>query len=165
MSKASNLCTGCGGRLELGEAEEADTLRDAATKRYFCRFSEDAMHHLELCNHSTYPRDDGGCPACEEALGLPPGGYTVVGVRAPYWAEQTKAEPETVIFERQSRTDATWGARFLSRSHMDDGAVDFWPEVGGHTEIRDGSGKLIAAYLDGRRFSPAQWAKRQEAVR
>jgi hypothetical protein len=48
---------------------------------------------------------------------------------------------------------------------MDDGAVDFWPEVGGHTEIRDGSGKLIAAYLDGRRFSPAQWAKRQEAVR
>lgn len=90
--------------------------------------------------------------------------YTVVGVRAPFWAAETKAAPETVLFDRRPLDNAEDMARFISTSGMDDGAVDYWPEVGGWTEIRTADGTLVAAYVGGRRFTPEQFARRQAAL-
>src|SRR5215469_2202849 len=73
---ASRNCADCLQPLVMGEGEEADTYRTAPgavpAGKYFCAVSEDAQHHLELCNHSAYPRTDGGCAACEEAMGIVP---------------------------------------------------------------------------------------------
>jgi hypothetical protein len=88
----------------------------------------------------------------------------VVGVRAEFWARDTGADRETVLFGPDyftptSLTPATM-ARMMSTSGADDGAVDFWPEVGGQTEIRDAdTGETVWVYRGGRRFAPAALAE------
>jgi hypothetical protein len=88
----------------------------------------------------------------------------VVGVRAEFWARDTGADRETVLFGPDyftptSLTPATM-ARMMSTSGADDGAVDFWPEVGGQTEIRDAdTGETVWVYRGGRRFKPAALAE------
>ena len=88
----------------------------------------------------------------------------VVGIRAEFWARDTGADRETVLFGPDyftptSLTPATM-ARMMSTSGADDGAVDFWPEVGGQTEVRDAdTGETLWVYRGGRRFSPAALAE------
>lgn len=89
--------------------------------------------------------------------------FTVTGVRAAFWAADTGQPRETLERDGLTRGQATDLARYLSTSHLDDGAVDYWPEVGGHVEIRDGA-RLVAAYVNGRRFSPSQWRARLAAL-
>ena len=88
----------------------------------------------------------------------------VVGVRAEFWARDTGHDRETVLFGPDyftlaSLTPATM-ARMMSTSGADDGAVDYWPEVGGQTEVRDAdTGETLWVYRGGRRFSPAALAE------
>ena len=80
----------------------------------------------------------------------------IVGVRAPWWAEQTGSERESVIIDAgqlagQVHEDVYDLARFLSVSHNDDGCVDFWPETGGGVMVRHaGTGEVIARYVNGK---------------
>lgn len=84
----------------------------------------------------------------------------VVGIRAPWWAEQTGSPLESVIapasrFEgpdgKPASEDPYELARYLS-SGFDDGAADFSPDTGGSTMVRDAvSGKVLARYTAGRR--------------
>lgn len=86
--------------------------------------------------------------------------FEIVGVRAAFWARDTGSERTSVIMPAGKAGDAGQArmmARFLSGSHNDDGAVDFWPEVGGGTMVRDtATGKVIARYVGGR-VAQADW--------
>jgi len=135
-------------------------------------FHEPAPAEVREQDARDHPHDD-PCPRCGRRQWLDENAqetcqacgfttYTVVGVRAKFWAEQTGSARETVIFDGRQQIPAEDAAHFLSTSNMDDGAVDFWPEVGGWVEVRADGGALVAAFVNGRRFTPEQFAARQE---
>lgn len=86
--------------------------------------------------------------------------HEIVGVRAAFWARDTKSERTSIIISAGRAGDirhATDLARFLSVSGNDDGAVDFWPEVGGGTMVRNtATGQIVARYAGGN-AAKADW--------
>lgn len=83
----------------------------------------------------------------------------IVGVRAEFWARDTKSGRVGVIIGADRAGDpkhAREMARYLS-SGNDDGAVDFSSDVGGGTMVRDTvTGKILARYVNGR-AAQADW--------
>ncbi len=84
----------------------------------------------------------------------------IVGVRAAFWARDTKSPRTSVMIPAERAGDAKWAreqARFLSVDGNDTGAVDFWPAVGGGVMVRDtATGQIIARYVGGR-AATADW--------